>query len=107
MKKGVVIINTARGELINTDDLIKYIENEHIGSVALDVLEKELGIFHVDHSDNMVRHSHPYRLQGYNNVIVSPHASFYTDQAVSDMVEVSLQSCKSFLTTGTSDNEIY
>lgn len=106
MKKGVVIINTARGELINTDEMIQYIDDRHIGAVAIDVLENELGIFHVDRSNNMEKHHDLAILKSYPNVIVSPHASFYTDQAVSDMVEVALTSIKSFLLTGESSNEV-
>lgn len=106
MKKGVVIVNTARGELINTTDLIASIDNNHIGAVAIDVLEGELGIFHVNCQNDHITHHQLSILKSYNNVIVSPHASFYTDQAVSDMVEVALISIKSFAKTGGSLHEI-
>lgn len=105
-KQGVVIVNCARGELIDTQALIKYLDNGHIGAVGLDVLEGELGVFHVDHRLNHVNNHELTLLQGYKNVIVSPHASFYTDQAVSDMVEVGLTSLKSFVTTNDSPHEI-
>ncbi len=105
-KKGVVIVNCARGELIDTSALIKYIDNGHIGAVGLDVLEGELGIFHVDHRLNHVANHELTLLQGYKNVTVSPHASFYTDQAVSDMVEVGLTSLDSFIKNGESSYEI-
>lgn len=105
-KPGVVIINTARGELINTKDLITYIDNGHIGAVGIDVIEEELGIFHVDHTKNHLAHHELSILQSYKNVVVAPHASFYTDQAVSDMVEVALRSSVSFLNRDTSINEV-
>lgn len=105
-KEGVVIVNCARGELIDTSALIKYLDNGHIGAVGLDVLEGELGIFHVDHRLGQVINHELSILQSYKNVIVSPHASFYTDQAVSDMVEVSLESLVSFIKTNKSPNEI-
>lgn len=105
-KEGVVIVNCARGELVDTDALIKYLDNGHIGAVGLDVLEGELGLFHVDHRLNLVNNHQLTLLQGYKNVIVSPHASFYTDQAVSDMVEVGLSSLKQFVNTNESNFEI-
>lgn len=105
-KPGVVIVNCARGELIDTPALIKYIDNGHIGAVGLDVLEGELGIFHVDHKLNIVTNHELMLLQSYKNVIVSPHASFYTDQAVSDMVEVGLTSLDSFVKQDVSEYEI-
>lgn len=105
-KEGVVIINTARGELIDTNALIKFIDNGHISAVGLDVLENELGLFHHDHSMNHVA-NHPLSiLQSYKNVVVSPHSSFYTDQAVSDMVECGLRSTTSFLQTGISPYQV-
>ena len=105
-KQGVVIINTARGELIDTKALIKFIDNGHIGAVGIDVLENELGLFHVDHSLNHLVNHDLSILQSYKKVIVSPHSSFYTDQAVSDMVEVALRSVVSFIHTDTSPNEV-
>lgn len=105
-KEGVVIVNCARGELIDTQALIKYLDNGHIGAVGLDVLEGELGIFHVDHRLNHVNNHELTILQGYKNVVVSPHASFYTDQAVSDMVEVGLSSLRSFIKTDGSPHEV-
>ena len=105
-KEGVVIINTARGELIDTKALIDFIDQGHVSAVGIDVLENELGLFHHNHRLNHVAHHELAILQSYNNVIVSPHASFYTDQAVSDMVEVGLRSAHSFLKTELSPYEV-
>lgn len=105
-KEGVVIINTARGELIDTKVLIDFVDKGHVSAVAIDVLENELGIFHHDHRLNHVAHHELAILQSYNNVIVSPHSSFYTDQAVSDMVEVGLRSAHSFLENDSSPYEV-
>lgn len=105
-KQGVVIVNCARGELVDTAALIKYLDNGHIGAVGLDVLEGELGIFHVDHRNNHIANHELTLLQGYKNVTVSPHASFYTDQAVSDMVEVGLTSLDSFIKSNESQFEV-
>lgn len=105
-KEGIVIVNCARGELIDTEALIKHIESGHIGGVGLDVLEGELGIFHSDRRYDEPSNTNLAKLQSYSNVIISPHAAFYTDQAVKDMVEVAMQSLVSFVNTGESNWEI-
>ncbi|AGN25067.1 D-isomer specific 2-hydroxyacid dehydrogenase family protein [Erysipelothrix rhusiopathiae] len=105
-KLGVVIVNCARGELIDTDALIKYVENGHIGAVGLDVLEGELGIFHKDHRLSTLSNHQLALLESHKNVIITPHCAFYTDQAVSDMVEVALRSLNSFMMSNESQWEI-
>ncbi len=106
MKTGVHIINTARGELINTADLIVGLESGKIGGAALDVLEDELGIFHSDCRIKGVNHHELAILKQKNNVIMTNHYAFYTDQAVFDMVECGLKSLIGFMTTGESQWEI-
>ena len=91
MKKGVYIINTARGELINTGDLIDAVESGQVGGVAIDSFEHEQDIIHVDHEYNVIRNRQMLILKAYPNVLVSPHAAFYTDQASSDMVRCSIE----------------
>ena len=91
MKKGVYIINTARGELINTGDLIDAVESGQVGGVAIDSFEHEQDIIHVDHEYNVIRNREMLILKAYPNVLVSPHAAFYTDQASSDMVRCSIE----------------
>ncbi|HZJ86884.1 MAG TPA: D-isomer specific 2-hydroxyacid dehydrogenase family protein, partial [Erysipelothrix sp.] len=105
-KEGVVIVNCARGELIDTNSLIKHIENGHIGAVGLDVLEDELGVFHQDHSYGKLDNHNLSVLERFSNVIVTPHAAFYTDQAVFDMVEVGMKSLVSFMDKDESPWEI-
>ncbi|MBR9648396.1 D-isomer specific 2-hydroxyacid dehydrogenase family protein [Clostridium tyrobutyricum] len=97
MKEGVFIINTARGSLINTDDLIDGIEKKKIGGVALDVIENESNIYYNDLKCQVLDNRDLAILKSYPNVIVTPHTAFYTDQAVSDMVENSILSCILFV----------
>ncbi|WP_315116966.1 D-isomer specific 2-hydroxyacid dehydrogenase family protein [uncultured Clostridium sp.] len=106
MKDGVKIINTARGELIDTFDLIDGLKNGKIGGAGLDVIENELGIFHSDCRFKAINHDGLAILKGLPNVILTPHCAFYTDQAVSDMVECGLRSLHSFLVNGNSSWEI-
>lgn len=106
MKDGVAIVNCARGELIDTEALIAALESGKVGAAGLDVLEGELGIFHANHSTDLVRNDHLAILEGFPNVTITPHIAFYTDQAVSDMVEVALRSLVSFVKDGQSNWEI-
>lgn len=93
MKDGVVIINTARGGLIDTKALIKGIESGKISAAGLDVIEDEFGMYYHDRKSDVLSKRDLYILRGFPNVIVTPHMAFYTDQAVSDMVKNSILSC--------------
>ena len=97
MKDGVVLINTARGALVHTQALIEGIESGKIGGAALDVIENESHLYYRDLTGEILTHRELALLQSYPNVIVTPHTAFYTDQAVSDMVERSLLSCVNFM----------
>ena len=96
MKDGVVIINTSRGELINTHDLIKALECGKVGAAGLDVLENEEGIFHSDCRFSEVKNNEIKILKQMKNVILTHHFAFYTDQAVYDMVGCALNSLRAF-----------
>lgn len=93
MKKGVVLINTARGGLIDTKALLDGLESEKIGAAAMDVIEDEFGMYYYDRKSDVLSKRDLYILRGFPNVIVTPHMAFYTDQAVSDMVKHSIESC--------------
>ncbi|MGL4568892.1 MAG: NAD(P)-dependent oxidoreductase, partial [Fusobacteriaceae bacterium] len=106
MKEGVIIINTARGELINNGALLKYLKNGKIGAAALDTIEGEVGIFHKDYRDGNFHHETLKELISMKNVMVTSHQAFYTDQAVSDMVQSALNNLYSFYTTGDAENNL-
>lgn len=97
MKDQVYIINTARGTLINTNDLIEAIENKKIGGAALDVIENEANLYYNNLNGKVLENRDLAILKSFPNVIVTPHTAFYTDQAVSDMVENSIKSCILFM----------
>ncbi len=93
MKPGVILINTARGELIDTEALIDALESGHVGAAGLDVVENEIGLYHNDLKNTPIHNRYLALLRGFNNVIVTAHKAYYTDQAVSDMVRNSLLGC--------------
>jgi D-lactate dehydrogenase len=93
MRDGVVIVNTARGGLIDTEALISGLESGKIGAAALDVVENEGGLFHFDKKSEQIAHRQLSILKDMPNVIFSPHMAFYTQEAIGDMVGHSVESC--------------
>lgn len=93
MKTGVILVNTARGPLIDHKALIQGLEEGKIGGAALDVIENEAIYYYQDYKDRVITHQEMAILRSMPNVILTPHTAFYTDQAVSDMVENSIASC--------------
>ncbi|MFE5321764.1 D-isomer specific 2-hydroxyacid dehydrogenase family protein [Paenibacillus sp. NPDC056579] len=96
MKHGALVINTARGSLIDTEALIWALENGRLGGVALDVVEGEEGIFYHDFTNKPVNNQLLLRLQKLPNAIITPHTAFYTDHALQDIVENTIQNCLEF-----------
>lgn len=78
------MINTSHGEIIDTNALIEGIENEQ-------------EVIHIDHNYNVIKNRDLLILKAYLNVIVTPHAAFYTDQVSYDMVHCSLESLKNLV----------
>lgn len=86
MKKGVILINCARGPLADLDALIDGIESEKIGALGLDVVEGEEGITHVDHRIDIISNQKMAYLRQFRNVVMTQHMAFYTEEAVESMV---------------------
>ncbi|GHH32053.1 D-isomer specific 2-hydroxyacid dehydrogenase family protein [Lentzea cavernae] len=103
MKDGAIVVNTGRGPLIDTKALVEALESGKLGGAALDVLEGEEGIFYADCRARNLDGEPVPRLQKMPNVIVSPHTAYYTDHALSDVVENTLINCLSFENGGTHD----
>ena len=87
MKDGVILINTARGSLIDTDALIDSIESGKIGFAGLDVLEVEDGLYYADRTGDCIANRNMAILRSFPNVLLTPHTAFYTDEAVYSMAE--------------------
>ncbi len=96
MKPGVVILNTGRGELINSKDIIKGLKSEKIGAAGLDVYEEESDLFFEDHSDSVLSDDVLARLLTFNNVIVTSHQGFFTKEALTNIAETTLQNVSHF-----------
>jgi D-specific alpha-keto acid dehydrogenase len=96
MKHGAFVINTGRGPLLDTEALVPALESGTLGGAALDVLEGEEGIFYADCRDKPIESRLLLRLQELPNVVISPHTAYYTDHALSDMVEHTMAGCLKF-----------
>ena len=97
MKDGVILINCARGSLIDEEALIAALESGKIGFAGLDVVEAESGLYYFDLSGKPISNRNLAVLNSYPNVIVTPHMAFYTEEAVTDMVRNSIIGAKEFM----------
>ncbi|MFE7113304.1 D-isomer specific 2-hydroxyacid dehydrogenase family protein [Streptomyces sp. NPDC057575] len=96
MKPGAFVVNTGRGALIDTTALVAALEDGCLGGVALDVVEGEEGVFYADRRNAPIDSKPLLRLQEMPNAFISPHTAYYTDRALSDMVENSITNCLEF-----------
>lgn len=96
MKHGAFIINTGRGALIDTDALIKALENKKLGGAALDVLEGEEGLFYFDYTGKSIDNQFLLKLQRMPNVIITPHTAYYTERALHDTSLKTIENCLNF-----------
>ena len=96
MKEGVMIINTGRGQLINTNDLIEGLKEKKIAAAGLDVYEEEGEYFYEDKSDKIIDDDVLARRLSFNNVIVTSHQAFFTKEALHNIAETTLQNIEDF-----------
>lgn len=87
MKTGVMLINTSRGALVNTQEVIKALKTGKIGSFGIDVYEEEGGLFFEDHSDQILQDDVIARLLTFQNVMITSHQAFLTHEALVKIAE--------------------
>lgn len=96
MKDGVMIVNTGRGKLIHTRHLIDGLLSRKIGYAGLDVYEEEGAYFYEDHSDAVMTDDVLARLLSFNNVIVTSHQAFFTQEAMENIANTTMNSVSDF-----------
>jgi D-lactate dehydrogenase len=96
VKKSVMIINTSRGGIINTTDIIEYLEQGKIGFLGIDVCENELNFFSHDLSNSIEVDKNIVRLLAFPNVIVTPHMAFLTVEALTQITTTTLDNITLF-----------
>ena len=106
MKKGVVLINTSRGALIDTEALVEGIKQRKVGAACLDVYEEESNVFFHDYSNHIVDDDTLARLISMPNVIVTSHQAFLTEEALANIADTTLQNVEEFFANDFSRNEV-
>ena len=107
MKKGVVIINTSRGALIDAEALLEGIKDRKIGAACLDVYEEEADVFFEDRSGHILSDDVLARLISMPNVIVTSHQAFLTEDALDNIAQMTVNNILSYYNhDGICDNEL-
>ena len=96
MKDGVMIVNTGRGMLIDSIDLIEALKDKKIGSAALDVYEEEEEYFFEDMSNKVIEDDILGRLLSFHNVLITSHQAYFTEEAVEAITRTTLDNIKDF-----------
>lgn len=106
MKDGVILVNTSRGALIKTEDLIQGIRDEKFFAVGLDVYEEETGTVYEDMSHLILEHSTMARLLSFPNVMVTSHQGFFTREALLAISRTTMDNALAFVEGRKSGNEL-
>ena len=106
MKKGALLVNTARGELVDTEALIEALESGQLGGAGIDTVENEANVCHVDLGTSIVPKRDIFYLKQFPNVVYTPHLAFFSEEATAAMVTSSLESLKLFETNQPNPYEI-
>lgn len=106
MKKGVVLINTSRGALIDSEALLQGIKERKIGAACLDVYEEESSLFFEDFSGHILDDDTLSRLISMPNVIVTSHQAFLTKEALEGIAETTIANIRGFFEKDELPNEI-
>ena len=105
-KKGVVILNTSRGALVDAEALLVGIKSRHVGAACLDVYEEESDIFFEDNSGHIMDDDTLARLISMPNVIVTSHQAFLTEEALENIAETTVKNICGFIEDGECPNEL-
>lgn len=107
MKDNVILINTGRGELVDTEALVEALESGKVYGAGIDTLDNEVSIFFKDFGDKPLADPAFEKLvQMYPKVLITPHVGSYTDEAALNMIETTFENIKEYVETGKCKNEI-
>ncbi len=106
-KKGVVLLNTSRGALVDAEALLAGIKSRKVGAACLDVYEEESEFFFEDYSGHILEDDTLARLISMPNVIVSSHQAFLTEEALSNIAETTVNNLIALEGSGCCENELF
>ncbi|MHA6247414.1 2-hydroxyacid dehydrogenase [Pontibacter sp. CAU 1760] len=106
MKQGVMLINTSRGALIDTRAVIGALKTEKISYLGLDVYEEEASLFFEDKSESVIQDDVFMRLLSFNNVLITGHQAFFTQEALQGIASTTLQNLTDFEAGRPLQNEV-
>ena len=106
MQRKPIIINTSRGELINTNDLIDAIKSKKISGACLDVYEEESNIFFKDYSSQIIEDETLLELISLPNVIVTSHQAYLTKEALNNIAQTTIKNINDYINYGYGENEL-
>ncbi len=106
MKDGVILVNTSRGGLVKTDDLIEGIRAHKFFAVGLDVYEEENANVFEDRSDDILEHSTTARLLSFPNVVITSHQAFFTMEALEAISRTTYENAEAFESGADTPNKL-
>lgn len=106
MKPGVLLINTSRGGLVDTQSVIKGLKSGHLGGLALDVYEEEADLFFEDLSDQVIADDDLMRLTTFPNVIITGHQAFLTREALQNIAQTTVSNLTLLAQAQPCDNQL-
>jgi D-lactate dehydrogenase len=106
MKTGSIIINTSRGAVVHTVDLIDALDRGQLGGACLDVYEFEKGLFFEDHRNEIIRDANFARLRSFTNVIMTSHQGFLTSDAINEIAQTTMTNLDSWQNGTRCENEL-
>ena len=106
MKDGVILINTSRGGLVDTQALNTGLQEKKFRGVALDVYEEEDDYFFEDRSEDIITDTELIKLMSYPNVLITSHQAFFTDESLEAIAKTSFENLKAFVEGASLENEI-
>ncbi len=106
-KDGVILLNTSRGALVDTEALLVGIKNRKVGAACLDVYEEESDLFFEDNSGHIIQDDTLARLITMPNVIVTSHQAFLTNEALENIAKTTVENIVELLATNHCKNELF
>jgi D-lactate dehydrogenase len=106
MKTGAMLINTSRGAIINTSHAVVALKKRKLGYLGIDVYEEEESLFFKDLSESLIQDDVIERLMSFHNVLITPHLGFFTEEALEQIVNITLKNFSDFEKGLPSENEV-